>query len=115
MLGHKMGRCGCARRRHRPNSMTKEDLESPRRVVNVKNIKELRGIRKHGNEVRIGAAVTLDELDRHPKIRPFFPCWPRLPAVSPAPRMRNMGTVAGDPAGPRCWYYRNGSAFLGQG
>src|ERR1017187_6520572 len=50
-------------------SLMKEHIETPRRVVNIKNIKELGGIKKHGAEVRIGAAVTLDELERNPDIR----------------------------------------------
>ena len=54
-------------------SLMKEHLETPRRVVNIKNIKELSGIRKHGTELRIGATVTLDELERHPDIRRYFP------------------------------------------
>src|SRR5450755_3500026 len=53
-------------------SLMKEDLEAPRRVVNIKNIKELGGIRKHGAELHIGAAVTFDELERHADIRRSF-------------------------------------------
>src|ERR1017187_561794 len=54
-------------------SLMKEHIETPRRVVNIKNIKELGGIKKHGVEVRIGAAVTLDELERNPDIRRSYP------------------------------------------
>src|ERR1039458_10666389 len=54
-------------------SLMKEHIETPRRVVNIKNIKELGGIKKHGAEVRIGAAVTLDELERNLDIRRSYP------------------------------------------
>jgi len=54
-------------------SLMKEHLETPRRLVNIKNIKEIGGIVKHGAEVRIGATVTLDELERNPDIRRSFP------------------------------------------
>ena len=54
-------------------SLMKEHIETPRRVVNIKNIKELGGIRKHGTEMRIGATVTFDELERNPEIRRYYP------------------------------------------
>src|SRR5690242_16416115 len=43
-------------------SLMKEYIHTPKRVVNIKNIKELRGISKSGGGLRIGAAVTLEEL-----------------------------------------------------
>jgi CO/xanthine dehydrogenase FAD-binding subunit len=65
-------------------SLMKEHIETPQRVVNIKNIKELGGIKKHGAEVRIGAAVTLDELERNPDIRRFYRCWRKRRAASRA-------------------------------
>jgi xanthine dehydrogenase YagS FAD-binding subunit len=96
-------------------SLMKEHIETPRRVVNIKNIKELGGIKKHGTEVRIGATVTLDELERHPDIRRFFPVLAQAARGVSSQQIRNMGTVAGDLCQrPRCWYYRNGFGLLGQ-
>ena len=43
-------------------SLMKEHLHTPKRVVNIKNIKELEGIQKTGDGLRIGALVTMDEL-----------------------------------------------------
>ena len=96
-------------------SLMKEHIETPRRVVNIKNIKELGGIKKHGTEVRIGATVTLDELERNADIRRYFPVLAEAARGVSSPQMRNMGTVAGDLCQrPRCWYYRNGFGLLGQ-
>src|ERR1700691_2256960 len=96
-------------------SLMKENIETPRRLVNIKNIKELGGIRKHGTEVRIGATVTLDELERNPDIRRYFPVLAQAARGVSSPQMRNMGTIAGDLCQrPRCWYYRNGFGLLGQ-
>ena len=96
-------------------SRMKEHLDAPRRVVNIKNIKELGGIRRHGNEVRIGAAVTFDELEHNPEIRRNFPVLTQAAAGVSSPQIRNMGTVGGDLCQrPRCWYYRNGFGLLGQ-
>jgi len=96
-------------------SLMKEHLETPQRVVNIKNIKELGGIRKHGAEVRVGATVTLDELERNPDIRRSYPLLAQAARGVSSPQMRNMGTVAGDICQrPRCWYYRNGFGLLGR-
>ena len=95
-------------------SLMKEHLETPRRLVNIKNIKEIGGIVKHGAEVRIGATVTLDELERNPDIRRSFPVLALAARGVSSPQIRNMGTVAGDICQrPRCWYYRNGFGLLG--
>jgi xanthine dehydrogenase YagS FAD-binding subunit len=96
-------------------SLMKEHIETPRRVVNIKNIKELGGIKKHGTELRIGATVTLDDLERNPDIRRFYPALAQAAQGVSSPQIRNMGTVGGDICQrPRCWYYRNGFGLLGQ-
>ena len=43
-------------------SLMKEHLATPKRLVNIKNIKELGGIQNSKAGLRIGATVTLDEL-----------------------------------------------------
>lgn len=96
-------------------SLMKEYIETPKRLVNVKNIKELGGIRKHGAGLRIGATVTLDELAGNPEVRRSFPVLAEAARGVTSPQMRNMGTVAGDLCQrPRCWYFRHGFGLLGQ-
>lgn len=96
-------------------SLMKEQIESPRRVVNIKNIKELGGIQRRGAVVRIGATVTLDELAENAEIRKTFPALSQAALGVSSPQIRNMGTVAGDLCQrPRCWYYRNGFGLLGK-
>jgi xanthine dehydrogenase YagS FAD-binding subunit len=96
-------------------SLMKERIETPRRLVNIKNIKELGGIRKRGAELRIGATVTLDELERSADVQRYFPVLAQAARGVSSPQIRNMGTVAGDLCQrPRCWYYRNGFGLLGQ-
>ena len=46
-------------------SLMKEHLHTPKRVVNIKNIKELEGISKTADGLRIGALVTMDELAKN--------------------------------------------------
>jgi len=96
-------------------SLMKENIETPRRVVNIKNIKELGGIQRRGPVVRIGATVTLDELAESPEVRKNFPALAQAALGVSSPQIRNMGTVAGDLCQrPRCWYFRNGFGLLGK-
>src|SRR5205823_7392281 len=50
-------------------SLMKERLHTPKRVVNIKNIKELEGIQKTDAGLRIGALVTMDELAKNADVR----------------------------------------------
>lgn len=94
-------------------SSMKEFIESPKRVVNIKGIAELHGIAKTSGGVRIGAAVTLDELSMHPIIRAEFPSLVTAALGVSSPQIRNMGTVGGDLCQrPRCWYFRGGYGLL---
>lgn len=94
-------------------SMMKDYLATPKRVVNIKNIKELRGIRNSKAELRIGATVTLDELMENAEVRRSFPALADAARGVSSPQIRNMGTVGGDLCQrPRCWYYRGGFGLL---
>jgi xanthine dehydrogenase YagS FAD-binding subunit len=93
-------------------SLMKDYVASPKTVVNIKNVKELRGITAVRGGVRIGATATFDELASSPLIRAY-------PAIRTAvlgitsPQIRNMGTAGGDLCQrPRCWYFRNGFGLL---
>lgn len=94
-------------------TLMKENLASPKRVVNVKGIKELKGISTAGGNLRIGAAVTVDELMESSAIRSDYPSLLAAARGISSPQIRNMGTVGGDLCQrPRCWYYRNGFGLL---
>jgi len=94
-------------------SLLKERLHHPKRVVNIKNIKELGGIAKTSAGVRIGALVTLDELMDNALVRAEFPSLVQAARGVSSPQIRNMGTVGGDLCQrPRCWYYRNHLGLL---
>jgi len=93
-------------------SLMKEYLHTPKRVVNIKNIKELEGIHRQGGDLRIGALVTIDELAKsHEAPRAIV----EAAAGVPSPQIRHMGTAGGDLCQrPRCWYYRQGLGLLGE-
>lgn len=95
-------------------SLMKEDLHSPKRVVNIKNIKELEGIQKSDAGLRIGALVTIDELARNADVKAACKSLTDAATGIPSPQIRHMGTVGGDLCQrPRCWYYRQGMGLLG--
>lgn len=94
-------------------SLMKDYIVSPKKVVNLKGIKQLHGIQSRGKEVRIGAVTTLDELASSQLIRKEFPSLAQAAMGVTSPQIRNMGTVGGDLCQrPRCWYFRNGQGLL---
>src|SRR5258708_23114786 len=94
-------------------SLMKEYLATPKRVVNIKNIKELGGIQDSKTGLRIGAAVTIDELLENADVRKNFASLTAAARGIASPQIRNMGTVGGDLCQrPRCWYYRRGFGLL---
>src|SRR5712671_6790494 len=96
-------------------SLMKEYLVTPKRVVNIKNIKELGGIKNSKAGLRIGATVTIDELLENADVRKGYPSLTAAAQGIASPQIRNMGTVGGDLCQrPRCWYYRGGHGLLGQ-
>src|SRR5258706_14044179 len=97
-------------------SLMKEYLATPKRVVNIKNIKELGGIQDSKAGLRIGAAVTIDELLESAVVHKSFPALTEAARGIASPPIPNMGTVGGDLCQrPRCWYYRGGHGLLGKG
>lgn len=94
-------------------SLMKDHLHTPKRVVNIKNIKELEGIQKSGEGLRIGALVTMDELAKNADVKAGYKALADAAAGIPSPQIRHMGTVGGDLCQrPRCWYYRQGLGLL---
>ncbi|HUS05020.1 MAG TPA: xanthine dehydrogenase family protein subunit M [Bryobacteraceae bacterium] len=94
-------------------SLMKDYVETPKRVVNVKGIKELGGIHKSGAGLRIGSIVTFDELMENAAVRSEYPSLIEAVRGVSSPQIRNMGTVGGDLCQrPRCWYYRGGHGLL---
>lgn len=95
--------------------LMKDHIHSPERVINIKAIKELGGIRKTGEGLRIGALVTLDELIESPLLRTDYPALVAAARGVASPQIRNLGTVGGDLCQrPRCWYFRSGFGLLAQ-
>lgn len=94
-------------------NLLKDYIHTPRRVVNIKSIKELGGIQKTAAGLRIGAAVTLEELIGNAAVRSEYPSLVTAAQGVSSLQIRNMGTVGGDLCQrPRCWYFRLGYGLL---
>ena len=94
-------------------SLMKDYVASPKRVVNIKGIKELGGISKAGGGLRIGATATVDDLLSNAAVRSDYPALLQAARGIASPQIRNMGTIGGDLCQrPRCWYFRSGHGLL---
>jgi xanthine dehydrogenase YagS FAD-binding subunit len=95
--------------------LLKDDIHTPKRVVNIKSIAELGGIASTPAGLRIGATVTLDELIDHAVIRKSYPSLSTAALGVASQQIRSIGTVGGDLCQrPRCWYFRAGHGLLGK-
>ena len=93
-------------------NLLKRDVVQPARVVDIKNIPSLRGIKLHDNGVLIGANTTLDELNEHALAADYRSLLDVIEGIRSTQITAN-GTLAGDLCQlPHCWYYRNGHGLL---
>ena len=87
----------------------KDRIKRPNVVVDLSQIKELRGIKESGGGLEIGAMTPLTEVTRHPLVRERFGLLMEAARVVASPQIRNQGTLGGNISqDTRCWYYRSG-------
>lgn len=96
----------------------KQEITSPKRVVSLKNVAELRGLRGIKAEkimMRIGAMTSLSDVIADADVQKNYPALVTALKNIGSPQMLTMGTVGGDLCQrPRCWYFRNGHGLLGK-
>jgi xanthine dehydrogenase YagS FAD-binding subunit len=86
----------------------KDYIDSPERIVNVKNALDTTATRLPDGGMRIGAAMKIVDLLEHAQIARMYPAIIAAAADIGTPQIRNQGTVGGNiNQRPRCWYYRN--------
>jgi len=94
-------------------ALMKDDVLSPKRLVNIKDIGDLRGITLSAQGLRIGALTTLGELAEDANIRKNYPAFSEAVLEAASPQIRNLATLGGNLCQrPRCWYFRNGFGLL---
>jgi xanthine dehydrogenase YagS FAD-binding subunit len=87
----------------------KDRIKRPEVVIDLSQVKELRGIRAVDDGIEIGAMTTLTEVVRHPMVREKYSILPNAAEAAASPQIRNQGTIGGNVSqDARCWYYRGG-------
>ena len=95
-------------------SLMKDRVLTPGIIVSLKQVDSLKSIsRARGNNLVIGALVTLDELLSHAEVERDYPSLVQAAQGVTGPQIRSLGTVGGDLCQrPRCWYFRHGFGLL---
>jgi xanthine dehydrogenase YagS FAD-binding subunit len=96
-------------------ALMKDDVETPKRLVNVKNIAGLDSITfAPGAGLKVGALAKLSQIADNADVRRNYPMLAWAVDEAASPQIRNMATLGGNLCQrPRCWYYRNGMGLLG--
>jgi xanthine dehydrogenase YagS FAD-binding subunit len=94
----------------------KDEAVTPRRVVSLKHVAGLEGIRfRAGRELRIGSMTTLRALMSDSRVKEHYPALYEAVEEIRSEQLRNMATVGGSLLQrPRCWYFRLGYGLLAQ-
>jgi xanthine dehydrogenase YagS FAD-binding subunit len=94
-------------------ALMKDDVVAPKRLVNIKDIADLRGISSSAQGLRIGALTNLGELADDENVKKNYPALSEALLEAASPQIRNMATIGGNLCQrPRCWYFRNGLGLL---
>ncbi|HEY7093893.1 MAG TPA: xanthine dehydrogenase family protein subunit M [Ktedonobacterales bacterium] len=91
-------------------TLMKAGLVAPTRLIDLKPLTHLRGIRRQPDgATSIGALTTLANIERDPGIASAFPMLMQAIRDAATPQLRAMATIGGNLLQQyRCWYYREG-------
>jgi xanthine dehydrogenase YagS FAD-binding subunit len=94
-------------------ALMKDDVVHPKRLVNIKQIKEMSGVTVGSPGLRIGSLTTLGELADNVNVVKDYPALAEAINDAASPQIRNMATLGGNLCQrPRCWYFRGGFGLL---
>jgi xanthine dehydrogenase YagS FAD-binding subunit len=94
-------------------ALMKDEVVTPKRIVNLKGVADLRGVSSNPQGLRIGALTTLGELANDENVKKSYPALSEALFEAASPQIRNMATIGGNLCQrPRCWYFRNGMGLL---
>jgi len=94
-------------------ALMKDDVVRPKRLVNIKEIKDLHGVTADAQGLRIGALTTLGDLADNANVLKNYPALADALNEAASPQVRNLATLGGNLCQrPRCWYFRQGLGLL---
>ena len=86
----------------------KEGLDAPTRVVSLRGVAELDGVREEPAGLSIGPLTTLAALAANAVVKARAPALAQAAQLASTPHIRNVATAGGNLLQrPRCWYFRN--------
>ncbi len=84
----------------------RQRLLSPDRVISLRDLTELKKLEHQGDDIFIGAGLTLHVLEESSLIKQFFPALAQAARSAASPQLRNMGTIGGNIClDTRCLYF----------
>jgi xanthine dehydrogenase YagS FAD-binding subunit len=88
--------------------LMKDDIVSPAKLVNIRNISSLRGIVAGKDGLHLGSLSTLSEVAADAEIQKNYTALADAAGHAATPQVRNMATLGGNlMQRPRCWYFRS--------
>jgi xanthine dehydrogenase YagS FAD-binding subunit len=86
----------------------KDEVVSYERLVSLAGVEELRHIQEEGGGLRLGALVSVAQLEYDPRLRGPYRILAEAARGVATPEIRNQGTLGGNLCQrPRCLYYRH--------
>jgi xanthine dehydrogenase YagS FAD-binding subunit len=96
-------------------SLMKDEITTPKRLVNIKQVAHLHAISNEAGSLQLGTLVTLDRIGSAAQIQQQFPMLADAAGGAASPQIRNVATIGGNLCQrPRCWYFRAGYGLLAQ-
>jgi 4-hydroxybenzoyl-CoA reductase subunit beta len=87
-------------------------LLRPAQLVSLKDLRELKGIKRQGQALHIGPMTTLSELVESPAVRKDSPALYEAALAVAAPPIRNVATIGGNVfQDSRCLFYNQSSSW----
>jgi xanthine dehydrogenase YagS FAD-binding subunit len=96
-------------------SLMKDEITTPKRLVNIKSVEGLHAISTEQGALHLGALATLDRISAASTAQHNFPMLAAAAGGAASPQIRNVATIGGNLCQrPRCWYFRTGHGLLAQ-
>jgi xanthine dehydrogenase YagS FAD-binding subunit len=91
-------------------TLMKADLVAPARLIDLKPLSQLRGIRQRPDgAIQVGALTTLADIERDTTFAAATPMLIQAIRDAATPQLRALATIGGNLLQQyRCWYYRDG-------
>jgi xanthine dehydrogenase YagS FAD-binding subunit len=94
-------------------ALMKDEVVTPKRLVNIKLLPGLQGIQHTSEGLWIGALTLIQDAAESALLQQEYPAVAAACAQAASPQIRNLATMGGNLCQrPRCWYFRNGFGLL---